>query len=199
METTQRHPALPQFMSAADLPDWIRLNHIEQFTDQRKRMFTEEEKNDFEHESALSGREIKRLTDMKKLIGQLLLKGNDEPQTFTIPATLGTKVLERNRNQNYDLIERGYETEDVTIYAIPSATTKTMEFFTAQGEHVAERSRDMTQRELHLYGGIFAAQPAQKFEIHNGEEVDINSGEVLSPEGGSIIIDREALRTGTNG
>lgn len=178
-----RHQALPSHLDETGLSEWIRLNHVEKFVDERKRFFSEEEKNDFEHESALSGREIKRLTDMKKLISTLMLKGNDEERTFTIPVTLGTKVLDRNRNQNYDLIERGYETEDVEIYMIPDTHAETMEFFTIDGEVIPERSRPMSAREKHLYMGMFASQKGSStmsIAQHGDDMVDETSGEVLN-------------------
>lgn len=183
MEQTTRHQALPQHLSAAELPEWIRLNHVERFTDERKRFFTEEEKNDFEHESALSGREKKKLDDMKKLISSLMLKGNSEERTFVIPETLGTKVLDRNRNQNYDLIEKGYEVEEVELFSIPDTHGETMEFFTLEGENVAERSRELTARERHLYLGVFAGVKKSTLSVHNDELVDENSGEVFQKTG----------------
>jgi len=200
MENQTRHPALPQGLDAVQLADWIRNNYVENGTDEVKKFFTEEEKNDFEHESALSGREIKRLTDMKKIISQLMLKGNDEERTFVIPATLGTKVLDRNRNQNYDLIEKGYEMDTVSFYVLPYADNETMESFTLEGKHLADRSREMTVREKNLYVGIFTGV-RDKIGTHKGEAVNETSGEILGPDSNFrpiTIYPEPEQRTGTN-
>lgn len=142
-----RHALLPQTLEAYEIGTWLKSNSVEEFTDELKRYFDEDEIGEFEHESSASGREINRLKSILKSVTEHVNKGGEEDLTIELPATIGVKDLENQRKQNDDLVERGYEVEENRIYGIVDEENATMEYFTVEGTHVKDRSRNLSARE----------------------------------------------------
>lgn len=187
MEKQERHVCLPKHLNNEELLMWLASNAVEKFTQKVPIYFTPEDVQEFEHESSVNGREFNRLKDIVKLVSEAVTKGNlEEPLTVTIPVTLGTKVLDVQRRQNDDNIERGYEENEVQVFAVPSPETKTMEFFTDEGKHIVDRSRGMSLKEQHEYIGIFLMNnPTPKPVVNEATSdiVDEDTGEVLGKTG----------------
>lgn len=181
-----RHPALPHALNDNELADWLRLNAVQKFTDKKRDHYTDEELQEFEHESSLNGREYNRLAGIKKMVADLCSKGTEENVTIVVPKTVGTKMLEIQRRQNDDMVEFGFEETEVEVFAIPFADAETMEFFDVEGSHYADRSRPMSAKERHEYIGIF-----QRLAPRNVSKPDAN-GNVADTDTGEIV-------DGTNG
>lgn len=175
------HPLLPNGFTGSELASWLRNNAVEKFTDQRKDMFAVESIREFEHESSVNGREMNKLLDLKALVNKIVTKGNDteEEMVFRIPPTLGTKVLDMQRRQNDDLIERGYELVETEIFGIPNPEFGTMEFFDIEGLHITERTRSLSAKEKHEHLGIFNNDRSRLSIERSGDIADTDTGEVL--------------------
>lgn len=169
-----RHPSLPQGITNAVLAEWLKTSAAETFTHEKRRYFSELEISDMEHESSAKGREMNRLTDVMKEIQDLIKKGNEEPASFTIPETVGTKMLETHRRENDDFIEKGYANEEITVYGIPNGRTDNMDYFDEEGNEITERRRALTAKEKHKYNGFFQ-------RIQGG--IDTVTGEVFGNTG----------------
>lgn len=170
MEPSQnygRHSLLPAKLIGAELTAWLQSSAVEKFTDEQKRIFSQDELKDFEHESSVNGREMNRLNDIVTVIKKHVIKGGKEPLELIVPATLGTKFLDTFRRQNDDLIECGYEMIETEIFGIPSAESESMEFFDASGNHIPERSRPLSPREKHKYLGMFQQEKSRIFMPNN--------------------------------
>lgn len=171
----ERHRLLPANLNAHELAQWLDTSAVEKFTHEVKTMFTDTEISEFEHESSAKGREMNRLLDMLKEAGTLIKKGTDEPVTFTIPATVGTKTLETQRRENDDFIEYGYVKEERQIFGIIDVQNERMEYFDVEGNIIVERSRPLSVRERHDHIGMFST--AAKPNVIDG--VDQQSGEIV--------------------
>jgi len=165
---------LTEHLTDEEFAEWIKMYAVEKFEDTEKRYFSEDEIAEFEHESSKNGREFNRLADMKKDIFEIITKGTEEEITFTIPATVGTKMLETQRRQNDDLIEKRFEVIDIEVFGIVNHENETMEYFTVDGELMEKRTRVLTPKEKHKHLGMF-----MKISKQGADIVDENSGEVL--------------------
>lgn len=173
------HPSLPKGLTMHELGIWLETNAAEKFTDEQKRFFTPEEIKDFEHESSINGREINKLEDLIKEISAKAKKGNDQPFTFTLPVTIGTKLLTQHRRENDDYIEKGYEVIETPIYGIPNVDTHNMEYFDIEGNLVPDRTRPLSPKEKHQFVGIF-----KNLKNNNdGTSTDTTTGEILDNTG----------------
>lgn len=147
MNTLVLHRLLPSALIGSELGAWLRANAVESFEDEVKIYFSPEDIADFEHESSSKGREMNRLLGLLASATEAIKKGCEEDLLIEIPKNLGTKILEGQRRQNDDFIEKGYETEDIRIHGLVDDINETMEYFTEQGQHIAERSRGLTPKE----------------------------------------------------
>lgn len=174
---SKRHPSLLKLtphLSEEEFADWVRMYSVETVQDSEKRYFSPEEIQDFEHESSLNGREFNRLDDLKKKVSELILKGTEEEVKLTIPPTIGTKLLNEQRRQNDDLIEKGFELIEIEVFGIVNHENETMEYFSLEGELMPKRTRPLTPKEKHKHLGMF-----QKVSRQGPDLVDEGSGEVL--------------------
>jgi hypothetical protein len=126
---------------------------VESFTDEIKRYFTSEQIADFEHESSTHGREKNKLDDLLKEITAAIKKGleGEEPLIIEIAPTIGTVMLDKQRRQNDNFIDRGYEVEECEVFGIVNETEETMEYVTIEGELVKERTRGLSPKEKMKY------------------------------------------------
>jgi hypothetical protein len=149
--TLRRHPSLPPHLSPEELQGWIINASVEKFTDTTKKYFTPDQIQEFEHESSANGRNINKLLAILEDAAVRIKKGNDEPIDFHIPATPGTKKLDGFRRQNDDLVEKGFEEIDVDIFGIVNSATEKMEYFTLDGNIIADRTRALSIKEQNQY------------------------------------------------
>jgi hypothetical protein len=176
----KRHPKLMKLtahLTQDEFAEWIRMYSVESFEDSEKRYFSPEDISEFEHESSANGREYNKLSDLKKHLGELITKGIEEDFTFTIKATVGTKLLDAQRRQNDDLIEKGFEEIEIEVFGIVNQEDETMEFFDIEGKLITERTRSLTPKEKHKHLGMF--QMKQNLKKVGNDIVDEDSGEVL--------------------
>lgn len=145
--STPLHRSLPVMLAGYELSQWLRANSVESFDDEVKHFFKPDEIAEFEHESSAKGREMNRLNAILKEVSEAIKKGIVEDLTIEIPASLGVKMLETQRRQNDDFIEKGYEIEEARIYGVVDTESETMEYFMEDGSHVKERSRELTPKE----------------------------------------------------
>jgi len=153
----ERHHLLPD-LEPDQLAAWIIRNSVgEPQQDERKTYYSDEEKAEMEHESSNSGRELGRLKAIEKQVKDYIKKGNltEKPITIVIPVTIGVDALDRNRSQNYSNLEKGYDVERVELYRVPNPSEKTMEFFSIDGNHFADRTTGMSQKEIRQYCGLY--------------------------------------------
>lgn len=168
----ERHFLLPGHLTPEELQSWIRKVAVEKFQDQTKRYFTAEEIAEFEHESSKNGRNINMLKSILAACTDAINKGSDQDVHITIPATVGTVSFDKFRRQNDDLIDAGFEMVETAVFGIVNQNDQTMEYFTMEGTHVAERSRPLSMREKQQY---------------------------LAAGGATLSIDSSVNRTGTEG
>lgn len=174
-----KHPVLPNAfaLQSQELAFWLQSQSTHTFIDRRQEFFSPEQIQEFEHESSLNGREYNRLADLKSRVSDLCRKGTEEAVTIVIPATVGAKMLETQRRQNDDFIDRGYEEFDVEVYSIPYAEGETMEFFDSEGNHYPQRSRPLSISEKHKYCGFLNINKANVVQ-HGNDQVDESTGEI---------------------
>lgn len=174
-----KHSVLPKAfdLGSTELARWLASQSVNTFIEPKKEYFSPEEIAEYEHESSANGREFNRLAAIKQYVSDLVRKGTGDatsPITITIPVTVGQKSLETFRRQNDDLIEMGFISEDVEVYAIPDVDFGKMEFFDSEGHHYADRTRELSISEKHKFGGIFNIEStfASKVEGSTGEIID---------------------------
>lgn len=155
------HKSLPQELTLSELFEWLKRNSIEDFMDEIKNYFKPEEIAEFEHESSAAGRERNRIEAILKEVTTLIKKGNqdkdgEEAQTISIdiPVTIGMDLLDKQRRQNDDFVEKGYEIEEKRVYGIVNEADETVEYFTEEGVIVADRTRNLTPKEKMKYIGV---------------------------------------------
>lgn len=173
-----RHPLLPAHLSPEELQIWIRRVGVEKFQDKTKRYFTPEEIQEFEHESSKNGRSINMLKGILAQVTEAVNKGTDMELTITVPATVGTVSFDKFRRQNDDLIDSGYEMIETEVFGIVDQNNKAMEYFTMDGQHIAERSRPLSVREKQQY---------------------LTTHQMGEGSGAKLSIDDSISRTGTEG
>lgn len=147
----QRHPSLPQMLSAAELQQWIIKASVERFKDKTKRYFSQEEVASFEHESSKNGRHKNKLEGILAHVTGLIRNGNDQELIITIPETIGTKNCDKFRKQNDDLIETGFEEVECEVFGIVNTREELMEYFMLDGSIISERTRPLSIREKQQY------------------------------------------------
>lgn len=174
MIPADRHASLPPHLNAAELEEYLEKNSVDTFTHEMKEIFSEDELNELAKESSAKGREINRLLDMLKAITKHVQKGSEEATTFSLPATVGTKLLDTHRRENDDFLETGYSKNDVRIFGIPNINTHFMEYFTADGQEVKERRRTLSASEKQKFAGFFG-----NLVDRQGKILDEVTGEVL--------------------
>jgi len=174
----QRHPLLPAHLTEEELQIWIKRVGVEKFQDKTKRYFTAEEIQEFEHESSKNGRAINMLSGILAAVTEAVRKGTDMEQTFVVPATVGTVSFDKFRRQNDDLIDAGYEMIETEVFGVVDSNNQTMEYFTLDGQHIAERSRPLSVREKQQY---------------------LTSHQLGDGGGAKLSIDTSVNRTGTEG
>ena len=174
-----KHSVLPNAfdLGSTELARWLSSQSTNTFVEPKKEYFSPEQIAEYEHESSANGREYNRLAAIKQQVSDLVRKGTGDatkPITIVIPVTQGQKSLETFRRQNDDLIEMGFISEDVEVYAIPDIDNGKMEFFDAEGNHYSDRTRELSISEKHKYGGIFNIESkfASKVEGSTGEIID---------------------------
>lgn len=150
-----RHHALNEAPNTPEmLANWIRQVSKESFTDERKVYFTEEEVAEMEKESTNIGRLIIKLADLKSYVVERLTKGTEEEVEVTIPGNIGLKVLTSRREELDRKVEKGFETIETKIYAIPNEDGN-MYFFDIEGNVFEDRTRRLSQRERSEIFGMF--------------------------------------------
>lgn len=186
-----RHECTPQTMTPENLADWIKSNKVEVTNHIEKIPLSDEEINEFQRSSSLASRQIDKLKDTLKYFKALIDKGtpwnfaisDHVPISVTIPPTKGIKVLEANRKNADDQIEKGYREEVTSIYLIPWPEYKKMVAVDIEGEEWSKYSREMTLDEVRQHGKpilsasteIKDALEAQGIEIERvqGKEVKL--------------------------
>lgn len=146
-----RHASLPVHLTVEELQQWIRRASVEKFKDTTKRYFTNEEVQEFEHESSKNGRSINRLMGILAKATGAIKKGTTEELTIVIPATVGTDLFDKFRHQNDDLIEAGYEEVECEVFGIVNTRTAEMEYFALDGQIIPERTRGLSAKEKQQY------------------------------------------------
>ena len=150
-----KHHALPEGeMTPEMLANWIKQASKDSFVEETKIYFTEEEISDMEKLSTSIGREIIKLSDLKKAVVERLMKGSTEELEVTIPENQGLKPLTDRREALDRNVEKGFEVEEVRVYAIPNEDGN-MYFFDIEGNIFTDRTRKLSQREKHEYFGMF--------------------------------------------
>lgn len=149
------HPSLPRGMNSEQLATWFEESAVDKFTDQRKVNLTKEETQEYEHLAVVKGREINKLDDILAEVKAHVTKGSDDPLTIKLPKTVGTKQLKEERRTDEDMVEAGAIIEETPIFGIPNTDTNQMEYFTIEGELVNDRTRPLSAKEKHQYGGMF--------------------------------------------
>lgn len=181
-----RHKSLPQHLTIEELQQWIQKAAVQRFRDTTKRYYTDEEIQEFEHESAQNGLQIVKLKAILDQVREAVTKGIQEPLTIVIPENLGTKLYDEFRGQNYGMILQGYEEIDVDVFAIVNQLEETMEFFTLDGQIIEERTRPLSAKEKKEYltvkriSDLPKSGPKLYVEVDN---VDSETGEVLGRTG----------------
>lgn len=149
-----RHHALTQEpMTPETLAQWIKNNSKDHFTHTKKNWFTEDEKIEMQRTQSDLTREIIKLNDQKKLITEAFTKGNNAEYEVTVPVTTGTKTLTETRDRICRELDKGYSSEDRTVYAIPCEEDACMYHFDNEGNVVDEMTRPLSQREIREYFG----------------------------------------------
>ena len=166
----ERHPSLPKGLDAEALGEWLRSSAVETFTDSKKTLLTPEEISGYEHESVVAGREVNRLEDVLAQVRDHVKKGSETKLKITIPATLGVKELTEKRRENDDLVEAGHIMDTVEVFGIPNAQTEKMEYFTIDGELIADRTRDMSAKERHEHLGMFQNVRERNAKLSGADE-----------------------------
>lgn len=154
------HRSLPQGMNREEMAEWLKRNAVEEFLDVRKHFYTEEQLLEFKETATLSGREINRLSDLKDKIGNLISKGTGEVVDIEIPTTVGVKSLTTTMREHLDMVEKGYEEEEIRVFGIPVIESETMEYFEKDGTIMADRSRPLSAREIQKHIGMFSRSVA---------------------------------------
>jgi len=150
-----RHFALPESITKEALGTWIKQSAKETFTHEKKEYFTEEEISEMESESTKLGREIIKLSDLKKSVTDWLTKGNEEEEIeVPIPVTRGLKTLKNTREELDRKVEKGYEVTETKVYGIPHEDGQ-MFYFDIEGMLIEERTRSLSHRERREYFGMF--------------------------------------------
>lgn len=148
-----RHHALTQEpMTPEALAAWIKNNAKDHYPHTIREFFTEDEKVAMQKRSTDYTDQIIMLNDSKKLIDEAFTKGNVNEYEATIPETMGIKKLTETRDKLVRELRKGYSEHTVEIYEIPNEDG-VMYYFTAAGEIIEERTRNLSQREIKEYFG----------------------------------------------
>lgn len=154
-----RHYSLPATLSAERLADWIRDNKVDTFNHVEEVPLTEEEIQEFEHESSLASRAIDKLKFLKSLFDETLKKGtpfnvekmDHEPVSYTIPPTKGIESLSKNREFADKSIEKGFKEEITNLFLIPHPEEGRMVMVDITGVEYEQYSRDMSNDEINQH------------------------------------------------
>ena len=151
----KKHELLPDTMTPEALAGWIQERFIEEYSEEKKEYYTPEEIQGFQKKATEKNIEIIQLTRLKKQLNELIKKGSDY-LSIDIPKTDGIDMLTAARDYNTEQVEQGYYTESRKIYGIVSDETETLEFFDIEGDHVLDRSRPLSPREINEHIGLLA-------------------------------------------
>lgn len=160
------HAALPQTLTVELLAAWITENAIDTKVDTKDHELTPAQIAEYEHQSSLASRELDKLKEVEKLFKEKIKDGtaptpdyDPEPFTLVIPATIGTDVLKKQRENADKVILDGKVSENTTIYFIPWPERKWIIAFDIQGKEWSQFNRRMTDEEVQAHGALFSEEP----------------------------------------
>jgi hypothetical protein len=165
-----RHHSLPQTSTPEQLAEWIQLNKVDTFNHEEKIQLTEEEIQNFEHQSALASRQIMKLTDVEKYFKELIKKGTPysmekeahEPINVTIPPTKGKDALTANMEFANKQLELGYKLDITHLYLVPNPEESMMVMVDIEGVEWPGYSREMTKDEINQHKPLLRGSAAVK-------------------------------------
>ena len=150
-----KHPALPETMTVEGLADYIKTRALEKYSEEQKVYYTPEEITDLERKISDKNREVLRLSSLQKTITDAIKKGSEDFEA-SIPETIGTDALKKGRDNLSQQVEKGYYTVERLVYGLIYDEDETLEFFDIEGNHIPERSRKLSAKEIDQHIGMFA-------------------------------------------
>ncbi len=145
------HLALPQTLTVENLAAWLVENNIEKKLHVEEKPLTPDDISENEHKSSAASRAIDDLEELKKRFNDMIVKGTEEPLTFTIPPTKGTKTLEANRKYADKCIKDGVSKQETELYGIVFPETQQILFFDIEGNEFPDHHRNMDPEEQEHY------------------------------------------------
>lgn len=149
----KRHHSLPQEGSAEALAEWIRTKSVGQYTHTDKQMYTDDDIAVLATKSAKSSIEIDKLEDISTKFKDSLNNGqaSEDDETFSIPTTVGIKLLKEKRHEAGIEIERGFKEINTLLYCIPDSDNNKMCYFDTGGNLYDSYTVDMDSDQREKY------------------------------------------------
>jgi len=138
-------------MTPENLASWLVENNIEKKLHVEEKPLTPDDISENEHKSSAASRAIDDLEELKKRFNDMIVKGTEEPLTFTIPPTKGTKTLESNRKYADKCIKDGVSKQETELYGIVYPETQQILFFDIEGNEFPDHHRNMDPEEQEHY------------------------------------------------
>lgn len=186
-----RHHSLPQTSTPEGLAEWIQLNKVDQHNHVEEIPLTEEEIQQFEHQSSIASRSIDKLQNVEKFFKETLKNGTpynrdsdkNEPVNVTIPPTKGLTVLKANREHADKRLELGYKEDITNLYLVPNPEESTMVMVDIEGNEWAQYSRNMTKDEINQFKPLLKGSGSLKYEGKDNDGAAVFSlDEKIIPE-----------------
>lgn len=149
-----KHHLIPATLLPDQVEAWLKNNCKEQFEDELKHIFDEDELNEFARESSRLGGEIIDLTVKLSGVTESIKKGNPVKFFETIPQTIGINAL-TNQRLDYDTkVKLGYELIKRHIYGLVDFDNEIMIYVDPSGQEAEDRRRELSTKEKREYIGL---------------------------------------------
>lgn len=145
------HLALPQTLTIENLAAWLTENNIEKKIHVEQKDLTPDDISEFEHKSSAASRALDNLDELLTEIKDTIKSGIEEPITYTIPPTKGTKTLKENRKYADRCIKEGVSKQETELYGVVYPEEQKILFFDIQGNEYPDHHRDMDPEEQENY------------------------------------------------
>ncbi len=159
------HLALPSTLTPENLATWLVENNIEKKLHVEEKDLTPDDISEFEHKSSAASRALDNLDELLETIKKTIKSGTEEPLSYTIPPTKGTKTLKENRKYADRCIKDGVSKQETELYGIIYPETQQVLFFDIEGNEYADHHRNMDPEEQEHYD-----KPILKAIKEEGEE-----------------------------
>ena len=153
------HPALPDNLTKENLGVWISENQIDQLEHIEETPLTPEKITELEHKSSVAPRSILNLEEVKNTFMEKIKKGTmvntmgePEPESVTIPPTVGLAILEKRRIVAEETIKSGVEREVFQVFGIPYPEEEKICFFSSDGTPYPSHDYPMNPEQQEKYG-----------------------------------------------